>query len=213
MIVLALNTAMDGCDVALLVDGHVAADVSTPMAKGHDSSLPVLVSEVMKRADRRLVEVDRIAVVTGPGSFTGVRVGVAFARGLALALSRPAVGVSSLAAMPREPGRVLAMLPAKTRPPDLTWWAQEFVDDKPAGDPFEEGLDLLIDRMQHVSGVVGGLGGALLSRLPDGIWMRDERPTALEAAKVVSFMSSIDRLPPATPVYVRPPDATVMLKV
>jgi hypothetical protein len=69
-----------------------------------------------------------------------------------------------------------------------------------------------MDRMEHVSGVVGGLGGALLSRVPDGMWMRDERPTALEAAKVVSFMTSIDRLPPATPVYVRPPDATVMLK-
>lgn len=212
MIVLGLNTATDGCDAALLVDGQVAAEVSSSMTKGHDSALPLLVSDIMTRASRRLADVDRLAVVVGPGSFTGIRVGVAFARGLALALSRPVLGVSSLAAMPRGPGPVLAVIPAKIRPPDLTWWAQEFIDDEPAGDPFEEDLNLLMDRMEHISGVVGGLGELLRSRLPDRVWRRDERATAIEAARLVSFMGSTDGLPPATPVYVRPPDAAVMLK-
>lgn len=212
MIVLALNTATDGCDVSLLVDDRVAACVTTPMVRGHDSSLPHLVADVMARADHPLTDIDRIAVVVGPGSFTGVRVGVAFARGLALALSRPAVGVSSLVAMPRGPGRVLAMIPAKIRPPDQTWWAQEFIDDEPAGGPFEEDFNRLRDRMDHVSGIVGGLGEAFRSRVSSTLWVRDEKPTALEAAKVVSAMRSTDRLPPAIPVYVRPPDATMMLK-
>lgn len=66
------------------------------MERGHAERLAPLVDELMRVAGARFADVERIAVTVGPGSFTGVRVGLSFARGLALALGVPCVGVSTL---------------------------------------------------------------------------------------------------------------------
>ena len=127
MLILAINTAEAACDVALIRDGVVAAEKRETMARGQDGRLPLLVDEVLAEAGTELAALDRIAIVTGPGSFTGIRIGVAFARGLALALDIPAIGLTSLEAglAPEIIGPAKAALPAQKRPPDRTWWTQE----------------------------------------------------------------------------------------
>ncbi len=68
------------------------------MLRGHAEALMPLIAAVMSEADVEFVDLDRIAVTVGPGSFTGLRVGVAAARALALAAGKPAVGLTTLTA-------------------------------------------------------------------------------------------------------------------
>src|ERR1700720_4810464 len=69
------------------------------MMRGHAEALMPLIAAVMSAANVEFAEIDRIAVTVGPGSFTGLRVGVAAARGIALAAGKPAVGLTTLAAL------------------------------------------------------------------------------------------------------------------
>jgi len=74
------------------------ASQSRIMARGHAEALMPLVARVMDRADIAFTGLDRIAVTVGPGSFTGLRVGISAARGIALVSGKPAVGISTLSA-------------------------------------------------------------------------------------------------------------------
>jgi len=100
MRVLAIDTALAACSAAILDTEHggIVASESLPMARGHAEALMPLLQRVMAAANIALSDIDRIAVTTGPGSFTGLRVGIAAARGIALAADKPAVGLSTLAA-------------------------------------------------------------------------------------------------------------------
>src|SRR5205814_1841792 len=68
------------------------------MTRGHAEALVPLLARVMDKAYVAFFELDRIAVTTGPGSFTGLRVGISAARGIALTVRKPAIGLSTLAA-------------------------------------------------------------------------------------------------------------------
>jgi tRNA threonylcarbamoyladenosine biosynthesis protein TsaB len=72
---------------------------SVPMTRGHAEALMPLIAAVMSEAGMEFGQLDRVAVTVGPGSFTGLRVGVAAARGIALATGKPAVGLTTLAAL------------------------------------------------------------------------------------------------------------------
>ena len=67
-----------------------------PMSRGHAEALMPLIARVMDLAEAEFAGLDRIAVTTGPGSFTGLRVGISAARGIALASGKPAVGLTTL---------------------------------------------------------------------------------------------------------------------
>jgi tRNA threonylcarbamoyladenosine biosynthesis protein TsaB len=99
MRILAIDTALEACAVAVLDTerGKVASE-SIPMVRGHAEALLPLVERVMRQADLTFAKLDRIAVTTGPGSFTGLRVGISAARGIALAARKPAVGLTTLSA-------------------------------------------------------------------------------------------------------------------
>ncbi|HVY59876.1 MAG TPA: tRNA (adenosine(37)-N6)-threonylcarbamoyltransferase complex dimerization subunit type 1 TsaB [Xanthobacteraceae bacterium] len=100
MRVLAIDTALDACSAAVLDTERrgVVARESQQMARGHAEALMPLIERVMKSINLRFGDLDRIAVTVGPGSFTGLRVGVAAARGIALAAGKPAIGLTTLAA-------------------------------------------------------------------------------------------------------------------
>ena len=100
MRVLAIDTALEACSAAVLDTERpdTAARESIPMERGHAEALMPLIQRVVEKAGTDFGSLDRIAVTTGPGSFTGLRVGIAAARGIGLASGKPVVGLTTLAA-------------------------------------------------------------------------------------------------------------------
>jgi N6-L-threonylcarbamoyladenine synthase/tRNA threonylcarbamoyladenosine biosynthesis protein TsaB len=100
MLILAIDTALDHCAAAVLDTDSAAmrAQDTLPMKRGHAEALMPLLARVMQQSGVGFSDLDRIAVTTGPGSFTGLRVGLSAARGLALAAHKPVVGVTTLSA-------------------------------------------------------------------------------------------------------------------
>jgi tRNA threonylcarbamoyladenosine biosynthesis protein TsaB len=100
MLILAIDTALDACAACVLdTDAErLIARESQPMKRGHAEALMPLIARVMKQSGIAFAALDRIAVTTGPGSFTGLRVGLSAARGIALAANKPVVGLTTLTA-------------------------------------------------------------------------------------------------------------------
>lgn len=100
MLILAIDTALDACAAAVLdtESGSLIARESQSMKRGHAEALMPLIARVMDQSDVGFAALDRIAVTTGPGSFTGLRVGLSAARGIALAAGKPVVGLTTLTA-------------------------------------------------------------------------------------------------------------------
>ncbi len=100
MRILAIDTALPAVSACLLDSGDKTpiASESVEMTRGHAEALMPMIERVMAAAPGGFASLDRIAVTVGPGSFTGIRVGIAAARAIALATGKPAVGVSTLGA-------------------------------------------------------------------------------------------------------------------
>ncbi len=101
MRVLAIDCALDACSAAVLDgdSGNIVASQTRIMTRGHAEALMPLIARVMDEAEVEFKELDRIAVTVGPGSFTGLRVGISAARGIALAAAKPAIGLTTLAGL------------------------------------------------------------------------------------------------------------------
>jgi len=207
MLILGINTTGDACEAALLNDDAIVAELSEPMNQGHDARLAPVVQQVMAMSGTTFADLHRIAVIVGPGSFTGLRTGVAFARGLSLALGVPAIGVTSLEALDNLPmdQRVLGLLPAKRRPPEQTWWAQVLANGRGAGEALELDAEGIRTHAAGMDAVCGGLADVA----DTGIRRIAAVPTARAAARFAARLAPGD-LPPPRPVYVREPDATPM---
>src|SRR4029077_391399 len=100
MLILAIDTALDACAAAVLDTeaSRLIAQESQGMNRGHAEALMPLIGRVIAQSGIGFADLDRIAVTTGPGSFTGLRVGLSAARGIALAADKPVVGVTTLTA-------------------------------------------------------------------------------------------------------------------
>lgn len=101
MRILAIDTALEACSAAIFdtAGERVVALDSREIGRGHAELLLPLIDGVMKSAGLKFDAIDRIAVTVGPGSFTGLRVGLSAARGFGLVLKKPVVGISTLAAL------------------------------------------------------------------------------------------------------------------
>ncbi|MFC3132579.1 tRNA (adenosine(37)-N6)-threonylcarbamoyltransferase complex dimerization subunit type 1 TsaB, partial [Microbaculum marinum] len=95
MTILAVDTALSACSVGILQDDRSTA-VSEAMARGHAEALMPMLDRVLGEAGVSYGDIDRFAVTVGPGTFTGVRVGVAAVRGLSLVTGKPAIAVTTL---------------------------------------------------------------------------------------------------------------------
>lgn len=106
MRLLAIDTAADLCAACVLdTQGGEQGRAVLDLGKGHAEHLMAVIDAALADAGIAYAGLDAVVVSVGPGSFTGVRVGVAAARGLALALKIPAVGVTTLEALAREAAR------------------------------------------------------------------------------------------------------------
>ena len=116
MRILAIDTALGACS-ACVVDAATAMPLASEqiaMERGHAEALMPLIERVMNATDGGFASLSRVAATIGPGSYTGLRVGISAARAIALAAGIPAVGVTTLAATAapliwREAGRVIAV--------------------------------------------------------------------------------------------------------
>jgi tRNA threonylcarbamoyladenosine biosynthesis protein TsaB len=118
MRVLAFDTALTACSAALLEDGGVRAARREDPGRGHGERLVPMIEALLDEAEWSYQDLDLLCVTRGPGSFTGLRIGLATARGLALALALPVLGVTTLEALAAgvaaEPGQsVLALIDAR----------------------------------------------------------------------------------------------------
>ncbi len=99
MLILALESSAKAASVALMQDAELLAQYSQCSGLTHSRTLLPMVEDMLKNTDKKLADVDFIAVAHGPGSFTGIRIGVSTVKGLAWASDKKCVGVSTLAAM------------------------------------------------------------------------------------------------------------------
>jgi tRNA threonylcarbamoyladenosine biosynthesis protein TsaB len=106
VITLVIDTCLSACQVGLFDAGRMLAGASEAMERGHQERLAPMAAEVMAGAD--FGDVDKIAVTIGPGSFTGLRVGLAFAKGLRLATGAPLAGIGTLEALAASADRAAA---------------------------------------------------------------------------------------------------------
>jgi tRNA threonylcarbamoyladenosine biosynthesis protein TsaB len=99
MKILAVDTATKSCSVAIIDAGSLSAELTTQSDQTHSKHLMQRIDAVLGMADLSAVDLDGLAVTLGPGSFTGLRIGISTIKGLAYALDKPVVGISSLNAL------------------------------------------------------------------------------------------------------------------
>jgi tRNA threonylcarbamoyladenosine biosynthesis protein TsaB len=157
-LVLAFDTASARCAAALVRGGDVLARRDEPMERGQAERLLPMLEEMLAEAGVGWRDLGGIGVVTGPGNFTGVRVAVAAARGLALALGVPAAGVSVFEALAEGRGEVTVTLAdGRGR------FSQAFRDGVALGAPFPAAEDAPVEPSRADLAVVARLAAARLA--------------------------------------------------
>ena len=206
MIVLALDTALNATSVAVLDGERVLAARSEPMERGHQERVAGIVRDAVAEAGVGFDRLERIGVTVGPGSFTGLRVGLAFAKGLALALDIPCMGVGTLEALAASvgaPGVVGAVVDARR--------GQLYVQFFQEGEPLEPPAALTAAeakaRLDRLGGPVTLVGsGAGLLALSPSVTI-DPRLFADPVALARLTLRAAEPIPRPEPLYLRAPDA------
>lgn len=205
MIVLGLDTCLAACSVAVRDGERVLAWRSDVMARGHQERLAPMAEQVMAEAGLPFARLERIGVTVGPGSFTGLRVGLAFAKGLSSALGVPLAGVGVLEALAAEAkGLVFAAVDARRDQVYL----QAFEDGRPLMAPDVLELGVAAARVAEIAAgrplALVGSGAPLLAAFAPGA--RLLTPEGADARLVAALAARRDPVP-VRPLYLRAPDA------
>ena len=203
MLILAFDTALETCSAALARDRRVLAARSEPLARGHQERIAPLVDELAREAGIAFLEIDRIGVTCGPGSFTGLRVGLAFAKGLGFALGRPVVGIGTLQALAAgTDGPAAAVIDARRG----QVYVQGFRDGEPLIAPVALSIEDAAARLApfRPARLVGPGAALLAAAFPEAeVAAGGVDPVAL----AVLTAAAPEPESPPEPLYLRAPDA------
>lgn len=205
MIVLGLDTCLTACSVAVCDGARVLAYESEAMARGHQERLAPMAERVMAAAGLPFAALERIGVTVGPGSFTGLRVGLAFGKGLAGALGAPLAGVGALEALAAEAdGLVFAAIDARRDQVYL----QGFEHGAPLMAPDALELGAAAARIAEIAGgrplTLVGSGAPLIADVAPGA--RVLTPEGADA-RLVAKLAAMGEPGRVRPLYLRAPDA------
>src|SRR5215211_368466 len=216
MKILAVDTALAACSAAVYNAEmqKVLAAAFQPMATGQAEAIGSMVRGVMENSGMAFSSLDRIAATVGPGTFTGLRIGLAFARGLKLALGIPIVGITTLKAIaanvtsnPR--ARPIAVLIDARRGNVYSQLFSANLD--PLNEPLAHSLKEAAARLpKHECWIIGS-GADLLAGTGEHRNLTRSQASDLPHASVVATLAAgevASKIPPA-PLYLRPPGASL----
>lgn len=214
---LAFDTAGASCSAAVLRAGTLSARRFAAMARGHAEALMPMIAAVLEEAQMPVDAFDVIAVTVGPGAFTGLRIGLAAARGLALASGVPVVGITSFAAVAAQAapastaGRKLVVaLDSKRR----EFYLQAFTGEAPLGEGALVAPEDVPAWLPAAPLLLAGDAAPALARLIAGEReaLLADGPGLVDAADVARLAEAGwrpgMRPPPPRPLYLRAPDTT-----
>lgn len=207
--ILSIDTCLGASSVALLDGERVLATRAEPMTRGHQERIGILARETAAEAGVAFADLSRIAVTVGPGSFTGLRVGLAFAKGLATALSIPCVGVNTLESLAfGTKGFAVALIDARME----QVYIQAFVDGVAVMAP--DALDLgeaaarLVELHPGGPATLIGSGAPLLADVLKGATILTlAAPDPVAIARLAAKRPTPSHTP--RPLYLRAPYATL----
>ena len=221
MNILSFDTTLNHCSVAVLSDARIVAHQSRVLQRGHAEALMPMIGEVLEEAQLGFADLDLVAVTTGPGTFTGQRVGLSAARGIGVARDLPVQGVGSLSAIAHEARNehegvdILVVLDARRGqfyiqhfPADMAIWPDA---SPPRAIETDQLSELLPDRPCIIVGTGVELARNILGSDIQNLLISSS-PQEADAAAVAELAAGIAMaqgmpLAPPAPLYLRAPDA------
>lgn len=207
MNLLAIDTALEACAVGLAAGGAKPIIHTEVIGRGHAERLFAMIEAVTTEGGIGLDRIDRFAVTTGPGSFTGIRVGIAAVRGFALVTKTPALGFSTLAVHGETARRmagpvpVMAMLPAKGGEVFFQMFDAEGVAlTAPSVGPLADA----IEAAKNAGARLAGAGAASAEADLDPIHTQSS-PDVVSLLRLAETAIADGNAP--RPLYIKPPDA------
>jgi tRNA threonylcarbamoyladenosine biosynthesis protein TsaB len=207
VLTLVIDTCLGACQVGLADGARVLASASEAMQRGHQERLAPMTAEVLAQAGGAPADVARIAVTIGPGSFTGLRVGLAFAKGLRFATGAELAGIGTLHALAAGVGpRAAGVVDARRGQVYL----QAFEAGRALMAPDVLPLPIAAARLAELGGDfdVVGPGAGLFAE-----FLGPDRVTELAAPGLEFLVALAAKAEPAAdlrPLYLRAPDARPM---
>lgn len=227
MKILALDTSGPNCSVAVIDETKVIANFNLNIGTTHSQILLPLVDELSKFSNLTLNDIDVFACSVGPGSFTGLRIGIATIKGFAISLNKPVISIPSLTGLaynvPTFDGIVCTVLDAKN---DNVYSALFNVNTKPKmiGDYITDNINCLIDKLKTYNQKILFVGDGAVSFKEnfeaefgkDAFFMPHHlnEQTAVSIAKAAldkAIKNEIDTVDNLHPLYLRKSQAERML--
>jgi tRNA threonylcarbamoyladenosine biosynthesis protein TsaB len=212
MKLLAIDTALEACSVAVVGDRRQPVVASEIVGRGHAERLFGMIDSAMDEAGMDFADLDRIAVTVGPGSFTGLRVGIAAVRGIALVVGCPVIGIGTLdvhAASARAlAGNVPVVAVLDARRGEV--YCQRFAASGAAlGAPAVGSPESVVAEVADGDVLAGAGADIVAAALPSGCMVPIVHRRSVPDVRVLAEVAATAAVPTVAPrpLYLRPPDA------
>lgn len=218
---LAVDTATERCGVSVIADGYIRAELSLNIGGSHTKHILPAVETVLSLVEIPLADIDAFAVTQGPGSFTGLRIGVSTVKGLAFAAGKPLIGISSLEVLAHqagdEGGVVCPMIDARRN--EVYWRLFRRADGRlrPIGDELVGPIEALAGQIDETCIVIGNAVSLYADRLqrllPDRVRWSPESDNGIRPGILAQLAwqryerGLVDDVETFAPVYIRKSDA------